>query len=255
MKLKNKVSLITGASRGIGEKIAMKFSSEGSNIILNYNKSDERAWEICRKIREIGVECFQFKADVSKINDVDQMVKKSLEVFNKVDILVNNAGIMVTGTNNPADLEKMMRVNLYSMVYTIEALRENFIKNGGKIINIASVAGIVTSLVGTTYYSITKGAVITLTRRYAFDLGRYRVNVNAIAPGYIETDLTRSGKSEEEWRSIVKEISSKTALGRIGRPEDIANVALFLAPEDSDFITGQIIVVDGGRQDFFTHSI
>jgi|YelNatPaOPRAMG01_1025707.scaffolds.fasta_scaffold03358_9 3-oxoacyl-[acyl-carrier protein] reductase len=255
MKLKNKVSLITGASRGIGEKIAMKFSSEGSNIILNYNKSDERAGEICRKIREIGVECLQFKADVSKINDVDQMVKKSLEVFNRVDILVNNAGIMVTGTNNPADLEKMMRVNLYSMVYTIEALRENFIKNGGKIINIASVAGIVTSLVGTTYYSITKGAVITLTRRYAFDLGRYRVNVNAIAPGYIETDLTRSGKSEEEWRSIVKEISSKTALGRIGKPEDIANVALFLASEDSDFITGQIIVVDGGRQDFFTHSI
>ncbi|MBD6956077.1 MAG: glucose 1-dehydrogenase [Thermoplasmata archaeon] len=255
MRLKNKVSLITGASRGIGRAIAIKFASEGSNIILNYNRNESSALRICNEIEKMNVECLPVKADVSRKDDVGTMVKRSLDRFGYIDVLVNNAGIMITGTNRTEDLERMVGVNLYSMVYTIEALRENFMKRGGKIINIASVAGIVTSLTGTTFYSITKGAVITLTRRYAFDLGKYGVNVNAIAPGFIETDLTRTGKSDEEWRRTVEDISSKTALGRIGRPEDIANAAIFLASGESDFITGQVIVVDGGRQDFFTHSL
>lgn len=255
MRLDGKISLVTGASRGIGRAIAISLAYEGSDVVINYMKSEEGAKKLCGEIEKMGRKCLPVMADVSKRDDVERMVNLALHTFGKVDVLVNNAGIMLTGTYAMDDLEKMMRVNLYSMVNTIESLRNNFIRNGGKIVNIASVAGIVTSLENTTLYSITKGAVITLTRRYAFDLGRYGVNVNAIAPGYIETDMTRAGKTEEEWRKTVSEISSKTALGRIGKPEDIASVAVFLSSSDSNFITGQVIVVDGGRMDFFTHSL
>lgn len=255
MKLDGKVSLITGGSRGIGRATAIKFASEGSDIILNYRSNEAEAKSTCEDIEKYKVKCLRAKFDVSELEQVKKLVSFSLENFNKIDILFNNAGIMLTNTNDFNDLEKMVKTNLYSMIYLIELLKENFKKNGGKIINVSSVAGITTALEGTTYYSITKGAVITLTRRYAFDLGKYKVNVNAIAPGYIETDLTKKGKSEEEWKNIVENISKKTILGRIGRPEDIANVALFLASPDSDFITGQVIVVDGGRIDFITHSL
>lgn len=255
MKLKNRVALVTGGSRGIGRATAIKFAEEGADIVLNYRSNEEEADETCKKILSKGVRCFKAKYDLSRLDEVKGLVDKTLEKFGRVDILFNNAGIMLTNTTNFDDLERMVRTNLYSMVYLIENLRENFIKNGGKIINVASVAGITTALEGTTFYSITKGAVITLTRRYAFDLGKYKVRVNAIAPGYIETDLTRKGKTEEEWKKIVESVSSKTILGRIGKPEDIANVALFLASDDSDFITGQLIVVDGGRIDYITHSL
>ena len=255
MKLKNKIALVTGGSRGIGRVTAIKFASEGADIILNYRSSDADANETCNEIKKFDVRCIMAKFDISNLNDANTLIKKSIENFGRVDILFNNAGIMLTNTFNFDDLENMIKTNLYSMVYLIEGLKENFKKNGGKIINVSSVAGITTALEGTTFYSITKGAVITLTRRYAFELGKYHVNVNAIAPGYIETDLTKKGKSEEEWRKIVEGISSKTILRRIGKPEDIAKVALFLSSEDSDFITGQLIVVDGGRIDFITHSL
>ena len=255
MILKNKIALVTGSSRGIVRSIVEEFSREGAKVILNYKSSEVEAKNVCLKIKENGNECMAIKADVSNADEVKDMVNKALEYFKRIDVLVNNAGIMITNTNNFEDLKKMISVNLYSMVYTIEALRENFMKNGGKIINIASIAGIVTSLEGTTFYSITKGGVITLTKRYAFELGKYGVNVNAISPGYIETDMTKKGKDKEDWERTVKLISEKTALRRIGKPLDIARVAVFLASKDSDFITGQVIVVDGGREDYFSHSL
>ncbi|MGC8663654.1 MAG: SDR family NAD(P)-dependent oxidoreductase [Thermoplasmata archaeon] len=255
MKLENRISLVTGGSRGIGKATALRFASEGSKIILNYKSNDEEAEATCNEIKKFKVECLKAKYDVSKSTDANTLVKKSLEHFGRVDILFNNAGLMITNTFGVDDFDQMIKTNLYSIIYIIEGLKKNFMKNGGKIINVSSVAGIVTALEGTTYYSITKGAVITLTRRYAFELGKYGVNVNGIAPGYIETDLTRKGKSDEEWNKIIESISKKTILGRIGKPDDIARVALFLASNDSDFITGQVIVADGGRIDYITHSL
>lgn len=255
MKLKNSISLITGGSRGIGRAIALEFAGEGSNIALNYNKNRVEAEITGKAIREMGVDCMLLQGDLSNVSNVRSIVNNVLERYGKVDILVNNAGIMITNTNDYNDLESMVKTNVYSMVYMIEELKQNFVSNGGKIINIASVAGIGTALKGTTFYSITKGAVIALTKRYAFDLGKYHVNVNAIAPGYIETDLTKREKSEKQWKKVVEEISSVTLLGRIGIPEDISKVALFLASSDSNFITGQVIVVDGGRINFLTHSL
>ncbi|MGC8497674.1 MAG: SDR family NAD(P)-dependent oxidoreductase [Thermoplasmata archaeon] len=255
MKLKNRISLITGSSRGIGRAIAIEYAKEGSTIALNYNKNHDMAERTCKKVRDLNSDCLLLQGDVSNIQDAKRMVNTVLDKYKKVDVLVNNAGIMTTNTSDYMDLEEMVKTNLYSMVYMIEELRHNFEFHGGKIINISSVAGIGTALKGTTFYSITKGAVIALTRRYAFDLGKFHVNVNAIAPGYIDTDLTRKPKSKEEWKKVVREISSRTSLGRIGTAGDISKAALFLASDDSDFITGQVIVVDGGRLDFLSHSL
>jgi 3-oxoacyl-[acyl-carrier protein] reductase len=255
MKLKDRISLITGGSRGIGRAIALLYAKEGSTIALNYNKNHDMAERTCKQINDMDSDCLLLQGDISKIQDVKRIVNTVLEKYKKVDVLVNNAGIMTTNTNDYRDLEEMVKTNLYSMVYMIEELKQNFELHGGKIVNISSVAGIGTALEGTTFYSITKGAVIALTRRYAYDLGKFHVNVNAIAPGYIDTDLTRKAKSEEEWRNVVREISSRTSLGRIGTAEDISKAALFLGSGDSDFITGQVIVVDGGRLDFLSHSL
>ncbi len=257
-RLEGKKALITGGSRGIGRAIAIRFAEEGADTIINYRSNHADAMETCREIEKKGRKCLLAKYDVSNEKEARELAKFAIENFGKIDILVNNAGIMITGEIEKVsmdEMERMFRTNVYSMVYMIESLHSNFKKNGGKIINIASVAGIGTALKNTTLYSITKGAVITLTKRYAFDLGPYKVNVNAIAPGFIETDMTKKGKSEDEWLKTVNEISSRTLKGRIGRPEDIANAALFLASDESDFITGQTIVVDGGRIDYLTHSL
>jgi len=257
-RLEGKKALITGASRSIGRAIAIRFAQEGADVIINYRSNYAEAIETCREIEKNGRRCMLAKYDVSVEKEARELAKFAIENFGKIDILVNNAGIMITGEIEKVgmdEMERMFRTNVYSMVYMIESLYSNFKRNGGKIINIASVAGIGTALKNTTLYSITKGAVITLTKRYAFDLGPYNVNVNAIAPGFIETDMTKKGKSEDEWLKTVNEISSRTLKGRIGRPEDIANAALFLASDESDFITGQVIVVDGGRIDYLTHSL
>ncbi len=257
-RLEGKKALVTGGSRGIGRTIAIRFAEEGADVLLNYRSNDKDAKETCTEIEQKGNTCIMAKYDVAIEKQARDLSKFAMEKFGRIDILVNNAGIMITGEIEKVsmdEMERMFRTNVYSMVYMIESLYPNFKKNGGKIINIASVAGVGTALKNTTLYSITKGAVITLTKRYAFDLGPYNVNVNAIAPGFIDTDMTRKGKTEEEWSKTVKEISSRTIKGRIGKPIDIANAALFLASDESDFITGQILVVDGGRIDYLTHSL
>ncbi|MEM0149734.1 MAG: SDR family oxidoreductase [Candidatus Micrarchaeaceae archaeon] len=255
MKLKGKVALVTGGYRGIGKAIAILFAKEGASITLNYNKSESSANEVCQSIKKLGRECILARGDISNSEGAKSAINQAISTFGKVDILVNNAGIMLTNTFDYSALDSMIRTNLYSMVFMIEGLKDNFIRLGGRIINIASVAAIGTALPGNTFYSITKGGVVALTKRYAFELGKYNTTVNAIAPGFIDTDLNRAGKSEERWNETVKELSSKTVLGRIGKPEDIAKVALFLASSDSDFITGQVIVADGGRIDYLTHSM
>jgi 3-oxoacyl-[acyl-carrier protein] reductase len=255
MKLAKKLALVTGGSRGIGKEICLKFAGEGARIVANYARDTPEAEKTKREMNDSGAEYLLLKRDISKRDELESLIKETVERFGGVDILVNNAGVMITNTTDSSDFTRMMDVNVYAMYGLIEGLRDNFKSRGGKIINVSSVAGIGTALEGTTLYSITKGAVISLTRRYAFELGRYGVNVNAIAPGFTETDLTKSGKSREQWEGTVREISSRTMLGRIGRPGDIASAALFLASNDSDFITGQVLVVDGGRTDFLTHSL
>ncbi|MEM3832757.1 MAG: glucose 1-dehydrogenase [Thermoprotei archaeon] len=254
--LKNKIVLITGASRGIGHAIAKEFHRHGSIIAVNYNTNEELAK---RLKKELGRRVEIFKADISDRVQVKEMVERIHALLGKIDVVVNNAGIlhlMKFEDYREDYFEKMLRINLFGSIYTIlETLSDMKEKNNGAIINIASIAGLGTSLQGTTFYAITKASLIILTKRLAFELGSYGIRVNAIAPGWISTDMTVRSKNQEEIARTKELIRSKTMLNITGEPEDIAKVAVFLASNVSRYITGQTIVVDGGRFDYLTHSI
>jgi Dehydrogenases with different specificities (related to short-chain alcohol dehydrogenases) len=253
MRLKDKVALVTGGSRGIGAEIVKTFSKEGATVYLNYNNNESKA----RSISEIYNNVKLIKADVSQREQVSKMIEYIKEDIGFLDILVNNAGIML---NMPileydeAKVRKMFDVNLFGTIYTtIESAK--IMREGSSIINIASNAGIGTSFMNTTYYSLTKAAVINFTKRVALELANIKIRCNAIAPGWIETDLTIGARSREETEQLKKFLVENTTIGRWGSVEDVAKVALFLATEDSGYVNGQVIVVDGGRKDYLTHSI
>ncbi len=256
-KLENKVAIITGSSRGIGRAIAQEFAREGAKVCINYVKSEAAAEQVVKEIRSFGGDAIMVRADVSKIADVKRMIRETIENFGTIDILVNNAAIFREGDfvkteNNELynALDEMWRTNVMGVVYCCkEAMKYMIEKRFGKIINIASIAGIGTALPGTTAYAITKAAVILLTRRLAFELGPYGITVNAIAPGMIVTDMSMVNPNRLE---VAKK---RSILNKVGNPKDIAKLALFLASEESNYITGQVIVADGGRIDYLTHSL
>jgi 3-oxoacyl-[acyl-carrier protein] reductase len=190
---------------------------------------------------------------------VREMIRRTVEVLGEVDVLVNNAGIVLTGSGAQSDpssgYDAMFRTNVVGALNCMLEVKDGMIaRRHGKIVNVASIAGIGTAFKGTTLYASTKAAVISLTKRFAFELGEYSVNVNAVAPGFVETDQTRRGRTDEEFEPTRRDMSKRAALGRIGTPEDIGNAILFLSSEEASFITGQVLTVDGGRQDFLSHS-
>ena len=254
-RLEGRIALITGGSRGIGRAIALRFAREGARVCANYHRSEDKARELVEGIRSFGGEAIMLRADVSRLDEVRQLINCVVEEFGRLDILVNNAAIMIrggfieTGDEEFYEmLERLWEVNVKGVIYCCREAAKQMIRNKyGKIINIASIAGIGTALPGTTLYAITKAAVIALTRRLAFELGPYNINVNAIAPGMILTDMaTPEGVEYAKKHSV---------LGRVGNPEDIAELAAFLASDESSYITGQVIVADGGRIDYLTHSL
>ncbi|MEM1626852.1 MAG: glucose 1-dehydrogenase [Sulfolobaceae archaeon] len=252
--IRGKVVLVTGGSRGIGREIVREFHKYGAKVAINYNSHEGKARELRE---ELGERAEIFRADVSKRDEVRRMVYEIEKMLGKVDILVNNAGIVERMNFEEYDEERfdrLINVNVKGIIYTsLEVLPHMKEKRSGCIINIASIAGIGTAMLGSTYYAVSKGAVIILTKRMALDLGKYGIRVNAIAPGWIETDMTLSGRPEEEVNRIREYVRTRTILGRTGLPNDIAKVALFLAV--ADYMTGQVIIVDGGRIDFLTHGI
>jgi 3-oxoacyl-[acyl-carrier protein] reductase len=260
MRLKDKVSIVTGSSRGIGRATALAFAREGSDIIVNYVANKGKADEVVEEIRKLGRKVIALQADMSNEKEIVDMVKKSVEEFGKIDILVNNAAIgwkptrTLEGTKE--EWERVLGVNLIGTYNCVKAIAPYMIKQKyGKIINIASIGGICTTLSDQVAYGPSKAAVINLTKRLAFELGPYNINVNAIAPGLIRTDMPAAGKSKEEVVRMFEERAKSASLRRVGEPSDIANVALFLASEESSFVTGQVIVADGGRFDFLSHSV
>lgn len=253
--LHGKTAIVTGASKGIGSEICRKLAANGS-MVFGFFRSDERsAKRVEEKIVSAGGSCELIKCDISDQSEYRKKLKEILERTETVDILVNNAGIIEP--SNPLDdgissLERMMSVNVYPILYAVQELRSTWISNGGRILNIASNAGIGTALDGYTYYAVAKAAVMTLTRRLAFDLRKYGTRVNAIAPGTIDTDMMRSGRSTDQIRETYLQRSKNTELDRVGKPEEIAEIALFLVSDSSSFITGQVIVADGGRFDYLS---
>lgn len=227
---------------------------------MNYVANKGKADEVVEEIRKLGRKVIALQADMSNEKEIVDMVKKSVEEFGKIDILVNNAAIgwkptrTLEGTKE--EWERVLGVNLIGTYNCIKAVAPYMIKQKyGKIINIASIGGICTTLSDQVAYGPSKAAVINLTKRLAFELGPYNINVNAIAPGLIRTDMPAAGKSKEEVVRMFEERAKSASLRRVGEPSDIANVALFLASEESSFVTGQVIVADGGRFDFLSHSV
>jgi len=244
MKLENKISMITGAARGIGREIAMLFAREGSDVAICDVMEDALA-ETKKDIEEkTGRKVMTEKVDVTNLEEVDAFVKKILDNFGRLDILVNNAGITrdnLVMRMSEKEWDAVLAVNLKGAFNCIKAVTRPMIKGkGGRIVNMASIIGIMGNA-GQANYSASKGGLIALTKTVAKELGSRGITVNAIAPGFIQTDMTDK-LSEDAKEKLLAFIP----LSRMGQTEDVAKAALFLAGEDSAYITGQVIQVDGG---------
>lgn len=242
--LKNKIVLITGAGRGIGRAIAIALAKEGAEVVINYNGSEERAKEVKQTIEENGGKASIYKCNVSDFVACEAMIQDIVKEYGHLDILVNNAGITKDGLimkMKEEDFDSVLNVNLKGTFNTIRhSARQMLKQRSGKIINISSVSGILGN-VGQANYAASKAGVIGLTKTMARELGSRGITVNAIAPGFVDTEMTEV-LSEEIRENACKQI----ILGRFGKPEDIANTAVFLASDKADYITGQVISVDGG---------
>ena len=260
MRLKDKTALVTGASRGIGRAIALTFAKEGADIIVNYAKNADRAIETKNEIMTMGRKVIALQADVANKEEVFRMVDYAIKEFGKIDILVNNAGIAWKPTmilkGTPEEWQRVLGVNLVGTYYCVQAVAPHMIERRyGKIVNITSLASIGTTFGEQVAYGPSKAAVNLLTKRLAYELGPNGINVNAIAPGLIKTEILNVGRTEGEVKKILRDLANAAALRRTGNPEDIANAALFLASDEASVVTGHLLVVDGGRFNLLSHSI
>lgn len=240
----NKVAFITGATRGIGRQIAITLAKEGFDIAINYRKENEDLIETKKMVEDQKVKCFTVQGDVSSFEDSERMVNDIIEEFNHIDILVNNAGItkdMLLMRMKKEDFESVIGVNLVGTFNITKNVIPCMMKNrSGRIINVSSVVGI-SGNAGQTNYSASKAGIIGFTKSLAKEVGSRNILVNAVAPGFIETQMTDVLKDE-----VKEEISKTIPLKRMGTVEDVANVVKFLASKDSSYITGQVINIDGG---------
>jgi len=246
MKLNDKVVIITGASRGIGSAIARRFAKEGAKVVINYNNSEDKASRLVDEVRKDGGQAIAVRADVSKPDDVKQLVKKTVETYGRVDILVNNAGVMFQNTFLDATEEiwdQTIDINLKGAYLCSKEVAPIMLEQKkGKIINISSNSGTYhPSALRFVEYVASKAGMNGLTRALALKLGPY-VNVNAICPGWIKTEMVAETDPEVE-RMVLEE----TALKRFGTADEVANAALYLASDDSDFVTGELHMITGGR--------
>jgi len=245
LNLKDKVAIVTGARRGIGEAIALKLAEQGAKVIVT-DISKEDCQKVVEKIETSGGEGLALKLDVKKEDEIKSVVEETKEKFGKIDILVNNAGIFIQ--NNLEEMEtseinKMLDINLRGSIMCIKNVLPGMKEQKyGKIINIASIAGFV-GFDLSSIYCASKGALVNLTRELALDLGSYKINVNGVAPGVIATEMTKDMLSDEKVKSALLQ---NIPYNRIGKPEDIASAVVFLVSDESEYITGQTLVVDGG---------
>ncbi len=242
--LTDKIALVTGASRGIGAAIAKAFAKEGAAVIINYNGSGEKAQAVADEIILNGGAAEIYQCSVADFDACRQMIETLVKKYGRIDILVNNAGITKDGLlmkMSEEDFDSVIDINLKGAFHTIRHMSRYFLKQrSGKIINISSVSGILGNA-GQANYSASKAGVIGLTKSTARELASRGIQVNAIAPGFVETDMTDAMPAEAKER-----MTDAIPLKRIGKPEEIADLAVFLASAKSDYITGQVIAADGG---------
>ncbi|MEG0276868.1 MAG: 3-oxoacyl-[acyl-carrier-protein] reductase [Coprobacillus sp.] len=240
----NKVAIITGASRGIGKAIVLKFASKGYDVVINYRGSEQKAMEVKDECLALGVNAMVYQGDVSCFEEMDAMMKAAMETYGRIDVLVNNSGITKDNLLLKMNTETFMDVvdvNLKGTFNTVKAVSRIMMKQReGVIINMASVIGLIGNM-GQANYAASKAGVIGFSKSIAKELAPRNIRVNVIAPGFIETDMT------DVLNETTKEgILSAIPLAKMGSAEDVANVAYFLASDEAKYITGQTINVDGG---------
>lgn len=241
MKLENKVIIVTGSSKGIGKEIAIQLAKNGAKVVVNHSNSATEAEDTVLKITKDGGTAFAVRADVSNRDDVTQLFDKTIAEFGKVDVLINNAGVMISKElkdNTQDDFSKQFDINVRGIFNTLQEAHSKLSDNG----NIINVSSSTVKLMFPTYalYSASKAAVEQMTRVFSKEIGR-GISVNAIAPGATETELFLNGKSQE----FIDKLSSMNAFNRLAKPIDIARVAVFLASDDSKWISGQVIGANG----------
>lgn len=243
--LANQSAIVTGGSLGIGSAIALKLAECGANVALNYRKHQEEAEEIIKQVKSFGVKGLAIKADISSFEDAGRMVETAREAFGGLDILVNNAGVNWDGViwkMSEEQWDNVININLKGYFNYIRAVSPLFREQkSGKIINITSINGL-RGKFGQSNYSASKAGIIGLTKTVARELGKYSINVNAVAPGLIETDMMRNAEA-----SVKEAAIADIVLNRIGQPEEVANVVAFLCSNLARHITGEVIKVDGGQ--------
>lgn len=239
-----KIALVTGGSKGIGKSIAIKLASEGYDIAFTYSSDDDAAHDTLEELNKLGSNTLSIKKDMSIEEDVKEAIKEIEEKLGTVDVLVNNAGITRDGLlmkMKTEDFDRVIEVNLRSVFLTTrEVIRPMMKKRYGKIINVSSVVGIMGNA-GQANYAASKAGVIGFTKSIAKEFASRGIRANAIAPGFVETDMTKVLKED-----VKEEMLKNIPLGYFAKPEDVANLVSFLASEKSDYITGQVIQIDGG---------
>jgi len=246
VRLKGKVALITGSSRGVGSALALGFAKEGAKVIVNYTSNEKAANEVAEAIKQIGSQAIVVRADVAKREEADSLVQAAIDEFGQLDILVNNAGftrpaMMLKMTEEQWD--EVVDIHLKGAFLCSQAAgRQMKEQNNGKIINVTSVAGLV-GTVGQINYSAAKGGVISMTKSIARELARYNVCANVISIGILAMGMSEKITTDENLKEIYM---NRILLKRFGQPEDVSPAFVFLASDESNYITGQILCVDGG---------
>jgi NAD(P)-dependent dehydrogenase (short-subunit alcohol dehydrogenase family) len=254
----DQVALVTGGARGIGRATARLLAQRGAAVCVNYAAHADAADGLAAEIIADGGRAISAMADIAEAAAIEAVVARAEKELGPVTILVNNAGVSWRGTldtYDPEQVARMRRVNVEGLIHATQAGIEGMrARRYGRIINLSSIAAIGTSLPGNAFYAATKAEVAILTKRFAMELGTHNITVNAVAPGFVRTDMTQRGRGAGDWRATEEGFAAKAMMGRIGESEDIANAVAFLASPESGWITAQMLVVDGGRMDYIGHA-
>ncbi len=254
----DQVAVVTGGGRGIGRATARLLAQRGAAVCVNYVAQREPAERVAAEIVAAGGRAVAVQADVGDPAAAAALIARAEQALGPVTILVNNAGHShqaTLDTYDPEQLARMRRTNVDGVIHTVRAAMTGMrARRYGRIVTVASIAAIGTALPGNAFYAATKAEAVILAKRFAMELGPHGITVNAVAPGFVRTDMTTGKRTPEEWQTVERRLAGAAMTGRIGEPEDIANAVAFLAAPESGWITAQLLTVDGGRMDYVGHA-